>query len=281
MRCSCIEMQVEHKDIDEYSKSGVYKPIYEPFPNQGVILKDLSGRSMLGVFDPISCLVRKLSWKKLFGMSPANKDLELFYDHLQNPNINVIVVDGVAGSGKTSTATAAGIKAIDTGKIKSIAITRPNSEVGKGHGFLPGDLDDKIDPHMAAFYYWINKYKSNNKHGMPFNTIDSMKMSGELNVFVLAYARGLNLEDSFFMIDEAQNMTKHEIKTLMTRVSDSCKIVVLGDSSPNQIDTKSVTPEDNGLVHLKANFQGEDWFAWVELRQVLRGKVCKAAVERL
>jgi predicted ribonuclease YlaK len=262
--------------LDEFRKSGKVEleDQFELFmPNQGVILRNYNGASMLGVFDPVKQCVRKLVTKSVCGAKPANKDLELLFDHLWNPNIKVVCVDGVMGSGKTSTAIAFATQ-YALGRAAThqngLIISRPNFEVGDGHGFLPGDLDDKLNPHMVAYYQWIERFNQ--------ESIMELKAEGKLRVQALAYIRGLDIDDSFLILDETQNARNKDVQTVLGRLTDRSRAMIIGDSSPNQIDVKGNTPEKNGLTFLKKSWAGKhEWFGWVNLNQCLRGKVAQAA----
>lgn len=241
--------------------------------NQGVIIN----KSILGIYDYENNCIRKLNVKPLSGMVPEsdNKGLQLLYDHLLNENISVICVNAPAGTGKTSTAMAYAIeKVLVEEKYKRIVITRPNVEVGKGHGFLPGDLDDKLEPLNAAFLQWLNRLTQVD--------IENLKMRDMLVMQSIAYIRGIDIEDSVFIVDEAQNLTKHEIKTILTRVGKKSKVIIIGDSSDSQIDKKELKSDNNGLVHVIDKWFGKySWFGYVELTKCLRGEICEAAIKDL
>lgn len=243
--------------------------------NQGIIINN----SLLGVYDPTDNTIRKLINESFSDMQPPsdNKDLKLFYDHLANPNIQVVCVNAAAGTGKTSTAMAyANQKVIiDRGELyKSIMITRPNVEVGKGHGFLPGTLEEKLDPLNAAFIQWLDRLNQ--------VKIEDLKKNKILNMQSIAYIRGIDIQDQILIVDECQNLTKHEMKTIMTRIGENSKVILIGDSNDNQIDNKALSATNNGLMHVIERWYGKyPWFGYVELTECLRGPVCKAAVKDL
>lgn len=264
------DMVNEFKNKGEIKFDGI-----DILSNQGVVIN----KSLLGIYDPTLKVIRKLVNDPLSDMKPLekNKGLKLFYDHLWNPNVTVVCVNAPAGTGKTSTAMAyANQKVIiEQGKdYAGITITRPNVEVGKGHGFLPGSLEEKLDPLNAAFIQWIER----------LNQVDmeTLKANKILNMQSIAYIRGLDIQDQILIIDESQNLSKHEMKTILTRVGKKSKVILIGDASENQIDNRSLNSKNNGLVHVIENWHGKyDWFGYVELTECLRGPVCAAAVKDL
>ena len=246
-------------------------PLYR---NQGVILN----QSLLGIYDSVKQQIRRLKIESVTDMKPgSNKDLQLLYDMFWNPEIKVILVDAIAGSGKTSTAMAfANYLAINprTRTFDHLVLTRANTEVGAGHGFLPGTLEEKVEPLLGAYYQWLERLAQ--------VSIQQLKVSETLIVQPIAYIRGMDITNSLLIIDEAQNLSRHELKTVLTRVGENTKVVIMGDSSPNQIDVKSLNSENNGLAHVKERFYGEfDWFGYVELHECLRGPICAAATQLL
>lgn len=262
------------KEISEFKSSG--KIAYDGkdlVENQGVIINN----SLLGIYDSTKGVIRKLVNESFSDIQAKenNKGLKLFYDNLSNENIRVVCVNAPAGTGKTSTAMAyANQKVLLEQAYKSLTITRPNVEVGKGHGFLPGSLDEKLDPLNAAFTQWLERFNQAD--------MERLKQQKIVNMQSIAYIRGLDIQDQIFIVDECQNLTKHEMKTILTRVGEKSKVILIGDASENQIDKKELNAENNGLVHVIKNWYGKySWFGYVELTECLRGPVCSAAVKDL
>jgi len=190
-------------------------------------------------------------------ISPKNKEQSFAIDALMQPDIPLVTLTGIAGSGKTFLTLMAAMDGAMSKKYGRIIISRSIQTVGNDIGFLPGDLNEKMDP-------WLAPIKDNFQ--TMFNDItyfEAMKDKGQIEVAPLAFIRGRSFNDSFVIVDEAQNATVHELKTLITRVGKNSKIVLLGDT--DQIDTPYIDKVSNGLSIIVDRFKNSNLSAHVHI----------------
>lgn len=197
------------------------------------------------------------------GIEPRNDEQAFAFDALMNKKIQLVALTGIAGTGKTLLALAAAIA--QARDYKSILISRPVIPLqNQDMGFLPGDVNDKLAPYMLPLFDNLavlkNKTKITTKE---FTEIDDMQKSGALQISPLAYIRGRSLSDTFFIVDEAQNLTPHEIKTIITRAAEGTKIVFTGDVF--QIDSPYLDSRSNGLSYICDHLFGQPLFAQINL----------------
>lgn len=220
----------------------------EIFENQFVILKS-GNQSALGVsYDGfIRQPVNNIS--KVIGISPKNKEQKFALDLLTRDDVQMVTMTGIAGSGKTFLTLMAGLSGLQEKKYDRIVITRSLQTVGKEIGFLPGDIDDKMSP-------WLSPILDNFRQAFKDVTyFEAMRQRGQIEVSPLAYIRGRTFNNTFLIVDEAQNSTIHELKTIITRVGENSKVVLLGDT--DQIDTPYLDSLSNGLTVTIEKFKKE------------------------
>jgi len=172
-----------------------------------------------------------------------------------------VTLTGIAGSGKTFLTLMSGLEGLNKGKYKRIVITRNIQPVGRDIGFLPGDADDKMLP-------WIAPILDNFRQGMKDKDLTyfhAMKAKGAIEVAPLAFMRGRTFSDTFLIIDESQNCTIHELKTVITRIGENSKIVLLGDT--DQIDTPYIDSLSNGLTVVAEKFKDSSLAGHVQLQK--------------
>lgn len=192
--------------------------------------------------------------------------------------IPLVTITGVAGTGKTILALAAAIN--NRAFYKTIMVSRPIMPMGKDIGYLPGSIRDKIDPYMAPFFDNLSVIKE-----CAENKMKAAKLIGEMlelhKIIIepLTYIRGRSLSRSYLIVDEAQNLTPAEIKTIVTRASDGTKIVLTGDVE--QIDNPRLNSKTNGLTYLIDRMKGHKLFAHINLIESERSPLAKAAGELL
>jgi len=234
-------------------------------------------------------IVRRVSFDKFtiikpsninaFGIKARNSEQAMVMDAILDPNISLITISGLAGSGKTLMAAACALELIaNQNKFSRMIITRPVVSVGKDLGFLPGNLGEKLDPWMAPFKdaldVILNKGKrqnSINKKDPSVTQIEILKMFNWIEVQSISHIRGRSIQDAILFIDEAQNATQHEIKTIISRAGENTKVILCGD--PWQIDSPHMDAYSNGLAHVinkTKNYKGDEFdpssFAHINLR---------------
>mgnify|MGYP001960357638 CR=1 FL=1 len=194
----------------------------------------------------------------MWGILPRNKEQSFAFDLLFDDEIPLVSLIGKAGSGKTLMAIAAGLEQGLGGKhdqYRRIIISRPVQPLGKDIGFLPGTMEEKMLP-------WLMPIQDNLKFLMGDRTSLEMYMEkGKIEIEALTYIRGRSISNAFIVIDEAQNLTKHEIKTIITRIGEGTKIILTGDVE--QIDNVYVNETSNGLAHAVESFKE---YPWVETK---------------
>ncbi len=252
-------------------------------PNQYVILKDYANptHTAMGRFskelDSIVPLVKPA--EGLWGIFPKNAEQAFAVDALLNDEIKLISLLGKAGTGKTLFAIAAGLaKTVDEGVYHRLLVSRPVFPLGKDIGFLPGTIEEKLNPWMQPIYdnvdFLFGSSANRNRRGAGKGAQELMNQ-GLLQIEPLTYIRGRTIPQQYLIVDEAQNLTPHEIKTIITRAGDDTKIVLTGDSF--QIDNPYVDSANNGLVYLVDRFKGESISAHITFTKGERSKLSELA----
>ena len=213
--------------------------------------------------------------EKVFRIQAKNHEQEFAFDALLDPKISLVALTGKAGTGKTLLALAAALKQKE--QFEEILVARPAVEMSdKTLGFLPGDKDEKIDPYMMPIYDNLAVIREAGKPKQRTNEpIREWAKANNIQVLVLNYIRGRSLAGRFIIIDEAQNLTPHEVKTIITRAGEGTKIVIIGDVS--QIDSPYQNERSNGLSYLIDKWLGQPEFVHVHLTQGERSPLADKA----
>jgi PhoH-like ATPase len=218
-----------------------------PTPNQYYILRNGSV-SALACIDQNTELLHRVIKKRAYGIEPRNAEQTFALHALLNPDLELVTLTGKAGTGKTLLALAAALEQRDS--FKQICLARPVVPLGnKDLGYLPGDVHSKLDPYMQPL--WDNLAVIRNRFlsdSAEYTRIGAMLEREKLFIAPLAYIRGRSLDRIFFIVDEAQNLTPHEVKTIITRAGEGTKVVFTGDIY--QIDTPYLDSQSNGLTYL-------------------------------
>lgn len=231
-------------------------------PNQYFILKS-ERNSIMARYNPEYETVVKVQKERAFGIEPRNSEQSFAMNALLDDNIKLVCITGKAGTGKTLLALAAALEKHN--EYKQILLARPIVALAnKDLGYLPGTEKDKISPYMQPLFDNLsvirNQFGSDSREN---NTIVEMQQSGQLVIEALAFIRGRSLSNSYIIVDEAQNLTPHEIKTIITRAGENAKVVFTGDVQ--QIDQPYLDMLSNGLVYTIDKMRGQDIFAHVNL----------------
>lgn len=255
-------------------------------PNQYVILKDSANpnHTAMGRYSKdLDCIVPVIKPPEgLWGIFPKNSEQAFAIDALLNDEIKLVSLVGKAGTGKTLLAIAAGLaKTVDEGVYHRLLVSRPVFPLGKDIGYLPGDIEEKLNPWMQPIYDNVDFLfgatgggKGASSRGAGRGAKELMNQ-GLLQIEPLTYIRGRSIPQQYLIVDESQNLTPHEIKTIITRAGDGTKIVLTGDSY--QIDNPYVDSANNGLVYLVERFKDESISAHITLTRGERSKLSELA----
>ncbi|GLB60347.1 PhoH family protein [Cytobacillus sp. NCCP-133] len=251
------------------------------YPNQFLVMKDALGSSSsaLGVVDKSGKKVKKLIFDHdhIWGIKPRNVQQTMALEILLRRDLPLVTLIGKAGTGKTLLALASGLmQTEDYGQYKKLLVARPIVPVGKDLGFLPGEKEEKLRPWMQPIYDNL-EYLFNVKKPGELDAI--LAGMGSIEVEALTYIRGRSIPDQFIIIDEAQNLTKHEVKTILTRVGEGSKIVLMGD--PEQIDHPYLDAYNNGLTYVVEKFKDQVISGHVKLVKGERSGLAQLAADLL
>ncbi len=250
----------------------------EIFANEYFILKS-GNKGALAHYDPFNKMIVQVEKRKVFGIEPRNAEQAFALDALTRPEVNLISLTGKAGTGKTLLAVAAALQQAAT--YEQIFVARPIIPLtNQDLGYLPGTVKEKIGPYMMPLYDNLGVIKHQfNANSKEVNRIDEMLKDERLVITPLAYIRGRSLSNAFFIIDEAQNLTPHEVKTIVTRAGENVKIVFTGDVQ--QIDSPYLDTTSNGLSYLTDKMKGQNLFAHMNLVKGERSPLAELASDLL
>ncbi len=268
--------------IDSIYKNGFCEPedigIKNPIANHFFILKSVSN-STLAFYNPISKKIEKIEKHPAYRIYPRNSEQVFALHAIANPNVKLVTLQGVAGTGKTLLALAGTLS--QSRQFKQIYLARPIVPLSnKDIGFLPGDIKSKINPYMTPL--WDNLKFIQHQFGekdKEFKSIADGLESEKLVITPLAYIRGRSLSDICFIVDEAQNLTPHEVKTIITRAGENTKIIFTGDIY--QIDTPYLDSQSNGLSYLIDKIKQHPIYAHIRLEKGERSELANLANELL
>lgn len=282
-----LTISIHPSTIDQFylnrsiSVNEIEKELGEVLPNEFVILKDQYGSSK-SALARVSSDLKRLEplfqyTEPVWGISPRSSQQKMALELLLNDDIPLVTLTGKAGTGKTLLSLAAGLlKTEDEKKYKKLLIARPVVPMGKDIGYLPGEKEEKLRPWMQPIYDNLEYLFDTKKPG----DIDRILAGlGSIQVEALTYIRGRSIPSQFIIIDEAQNLSKHEVKTIITRVGENSKIVLMGD--PEQIDHPYLDASNNGLTYVVERFKQEGISGHVALEKGERSKLAQLAADLL
>ena len=253
-------------------------PKFKLKDNEYLILKN-GKKSVLAYKNPIDNLIERVDKRSVYGIKPRNAEQAFAINAISNPDIKLVTISGVAGTGKTLIALAAAME--QKKEFKQIYLARPIVPLSnKDIGYLPGDFKSKVNPYMEPL--WDNlKFIQNqwNETDKEFSKITDMVNQEKLVITPLAYIRGRSFSNIIFIVDEAQNLTPHEVKTIITRAGENCKIILTGDV--NQIDTPYLDSQSNGLSYLIDKVDSHPLYAHITLEKGERSELANLANELL
>lgn len=274
--------EVDDSIIDRLHEKGQMEPtdagIDHPIANHYYTLKN-SRKSVLAWYDPNAQMVRKVEKQQIYGINPRNAEQTYAIHALMNPEVKLVTLQGTAGTGKTLLAIASAIE--QRRDFKQIYIARPVVPLSnRDLGFLPGDIKDKLNPYMEPLYDNLKFVKNQfDERDKQYKQIDELMKNEKIAIIPLAYIRGRSLSSVIFIVDESQNLTPHEVKTIITRAGENTKIIFTGDI--HQIDTPYLDAQSNGLSYLIDRLQGNPLFAHVNLVKGERSPLANLASQLL
>ncbi|MDR0734613.1 MAG: PhoH family protein [Elusimicrobiota bacterium] len=275
------EVEVSSAQIDEFYKNkqlsanaGGY------YPNQFVIIKadDGSKKSAVGRVNAAADLIRTLPAQEplVWGIKPLNKEQRFAMELLLDDNIDLVTLVGTAGTGKTLITLATGLhRTFDDETYRRLLVCRPIVPVGRDLGFLPGTMEEKLEAWMGAIHDNLS-FLANKKN--PEDTEEEVRYlmtSGKLEIASVTHIRGRTLPKQYMIVDDAQNLTPHEIKTILSRAGEGTKVVVTGD--PYQIDTPYLDVESNGLTYMVERFKGQKSYGHITFTKTERSSLADLA----
>ncbi|MDX1909664.1 MAG: PhoH family protein [Bacteroidia bacterium] len=273
---------IEHEIINEMFEKGAVgiEQLMPQFPpdNHYYILKN-GTHSTLAFYNPVNRLMERVEKQSAFGIKPKNAEQAFALHAIFNPEVKLVTIRGGAGTGKTLIALAGALE--QRRDFRQILIARPVVPLSnKDIGFLPGDVKDKLNPYMEPLWdnlkFIKNQFSATDK---AYKLIEEMVEQEKIMITPLAYIRGRSLSKVMFIIDEAQNLTPHEIKTIITRAGENTKLIFTGDI--DQIDTPYLDSQSNGLSYVIDKLKGNRLYAHVTLEKGERSELANLASELL
>ncbi len=298
-----MDTEMYSKDIDAIYSGGLTAPEdlkAALFPNEFLHIKSLDreGHEILARYDGDKIVPLRYQSEASWGLTPINREQKMAYELLLNPDIHFVSISGGAGSGKTIMATAVALqKVIEQGQYRKVVFVRPVVPAGNDIGYLPGTEEEKLRPWMGSFYDAIEslvdqkilkKQKETISKGRHMvysekpefsvdDFIEQYRKYGVIETKTFTYMRGRTLTDALVIVDEAQEITPHLAKLMLTRAGFGSKFVFLGDPSDNQIDNVLVDAKSNGLVYTIEKMKPYKLTGHITLKQVERSPLAKIA----
>lgn len=303
------------------SKNGIdipYELEKTLYPNEFIVGISPFGKSIIFRYNSKMNKLIKINYDKqnqttnYWGLKPRNEEQRMAYELLTNDDINFVSMVGGAGTGKTILATATGLqKVVEEGKYKKIVFVKPITPAGDDIGYLPGTEEEKLKPWMGSFYDAIEslidiqtsrdkeimstkkdakieakkQQKQIDKGETPLSKVDKyieeLRLKGMIETKTFNYMRGRTLSDAYVIVDEAQQITPHLAKLMITRAGENCKFVFIGDPCDNQIDNIFLDSKSNGLVYIVEKFKEFDITGHIKLREVERSNLAELAEKYL
>lgn len=278
------EIDVEPSQLDAFFKDRGLElgEEHKLFANQYLVMKDPSrpSSSALGRFDAkLNRVVPLISpTESVWGIHPRNMEQSFAFDALLNDELLFVSLVGKAGTGKTLLALAAGLhKTLDEGRFQRLLVSRPIFPMGRDIGYLPGDVEQKLNPWMQPIFDNVEFLLGADKKAA--GRAQELINQGMLNIEPLTYIRGRSIPNQYLIVDESQNLTPHEIKTIVTRAGQGTKVVLTGDSY--QIDNPYIDASNSGLTYSVERFKGQKISAHVSLTKGERSELAELAANIL
>jgi PhoH-like ATPase len=283
------DVEVDPQEVNDFYTQGavpVERGGEPPPPNEFVVLRDRANpqHSAVGKYSAARQAyvpLIKIPKEGVWGIRPRNKEQSFALDLLLNDEVRLVTIVGKAGTGKTLLAIAAGLqKTMEESVYHKLLVSRPIFPLGRDIGYLPGDVEEKLNPWMQPIFdnveYLMNLSRSEKKQGRGYHELIDL---GIMQIEPLTYIRGRSIPNQYIIVDEAQNLTPHEVKTIITRAGDGTKIVLTGD--PYQIDNPYVDATNNGLIHVANRFKSERLAGHITMAKGERSPLAELAANLL
>ena len=275
------EKIVTKESIDNLYKASQINYENDLINNQFLVLKDEQNHSVLAKKSSPSHIKLVKNNIEVWGINPKNKEQAFALDLLLDDSVQLITLVGKAGTGKTLLAIAAGLSLVaDEKRYQRLLVSRPIYPLGKDLGYLPGTVEEKLHPWMQPIFdnveFLLGRSNFSRQKRRNYQELIDMDL---LQIEPLTYIRGRSIASQFLIVDEAQNLTPHEVKTIVSRAAEGTKIILTGD--PYQIDNPYVDATNNGLVHVVNRFMNNKLFGHVTLKKGERSALAEAAANLL
>lgn len=273
---------ISHETIDRFYQDGFCLPedvgLVDAIPNHYYILRN-GKDSVMAYYNSFDGRLEKVEKRLAYGIKPRNAEQTFALHAVMSERIKLVTIQGTAGTGKTLLALAGALE--QKRLFKQLYVARPIVPLSnKDIGFLPGDIKSKLNPYMEPLWdnlkFIQNQFSESDKD---FQKINEMVQQEKLNITPLAYIRGRSFSNICFIVDEAQNLTPHEVKTIITRAGEGTKIIFTGDV--RQIDTPYLDAQSNGLSYIIDRLKGQPLFAHITLEKGERSELANIANELL
>jgi PhoH-like ATPase len=286
MYCGWKEIIVEHGDIDRFYQHGAFVPPQNTlYPNEGVKLvsRDDPKHSALGRYDARARQVVRIiaQDKTIFGIQARNMEQEFAMDFMLDDRIQLVTLIGQAGTGKTLLALACALhKTLRDKKYEKILVSRPIMPLGRDIGYLPGSKEEKLENWMQPIFDNLEfLLATRGMNAKAEKGAQALIDNGTITLEALTYIRGRSISGQYVIIDEAQNLTPHEVKTIISRAGAGSKLVLTGDAY--QIDNPYLDSSSNGLTYVAERMKGQEIFAHITLTKSERGTLASLAAQLL
>jgi len=280
------QLEVASETVDRFYGQGWVELEENLQPNQYAVLKDAGNPShtAIGKFHADQrrlVPVIRIGKEGVWSIHPRNREQTCALDALLDDAVKIVTLVGKAGTGKTLLAIAAGLqKTAEESVYNRLLVSRPVFPMGKDLGFLPGDIEEKLAPWMQPIFdnveLLLSGHEAEKRHSRGYRELMAM---GIMEIEPLTYIRGRSIPNQYLIVDEAQNLTPHEIKTIVTRAGEGTKVVLTGD--PYQIDNPYVDSSSNGLTYLVERFKGQEIAAHITMMKGERSALAELAANLL
>ena len=275
-------LEMEKRQIDEFYKDGeIVLQGHQFKPNEYCVMNSLEHSSAIGKYDAKkNKVVPLIKFSDVWGLKPRNVEQRCAIDALLREDIKLVTLIGPAGTGKTLIALACGLrKVFDENQYSRILVSRPVVPLGRDIGYLPGTKEEKLFHWMQPIYDNLEYLCEVTDHQGPSDTMNWVMESKKLEMEAVTYIRGRSLPRAYIIVDEAQNLTPHEMKTIISRAGEGTKVVLTGD--PTQIDNPYLDKDSNGLTYVVGKFSDQALYGHLFLEKTERSELAAIAADLL